>query len=255
MYLQTLQNRQGHWQDILKFKHHQLGVFVNLLPGVIKSAKSNATNQKYDGYFKRFKVWCLQHDLQPLPASVATVSVFLTSLVQQRVSSSVLEAFYYSINWIHSQASCINPCEEKFLQLTLEGGKRILAKPVNKKEPITIDILIKLKEEYHKDPDNALKLRVFLMCLLGFSGFLRFSELSNIRLCDIKWKDAYIEIKIPKSKTDIYRKGNVVIIAKTGNDMCPISWLSKYISLLQLNVSASDYLFTAITFKKIYGGL
>lgn len=99
MYLQTLQNRQGHWQDILKFKqHHQLGVFVNLLPGVIKSAKSNATNQKYDGYFKRFKVWCLQHDLQPLPASVATVSLFLTSLVQQRVSSSVLEAFYYSIN-------------------------------------------------------------------------------------------------------------------------------------------------------------
>lgn len=123
---------------------------------------------------------------------------------------------------------------------------------MNKKEPITIDILIKLKEEYQKDPDNALKLRVFLMCLLGFSGFLRFSELSNIRLCDIKWKDEYIEIKIPKSKTDIYRKGNV-IIAKTGNDMCPISWLSKYISLLQLNVSASDYLFTAITFKKSTG--
>lgn len=82
-----------------------------------------------------------------------TVSLFLTSLVQQRVSSSVLEAFYYSINWIHSQASCINPCEEKFLKLTLEGGKRILAKPVNKKEPITIDILLKLKEEYQKDPD------------------------------------------------------------------------------------------------------
>lgn len=255
MYLQTLHNRQGHWQDILKFKQHpQLGVFVNLLPGVIKSAKSNATNQKYDGYFKRFKVWCLQHNFQPLPASVATVSLFLTSLVQQRVSSSVLEAFYYSINWIHSQASCINPCEEKFLKLTLEGGKRILAKPVNKKEPITIDILLKLKEEYQKDPDNALKLRVFLMCLLGFSGFLRFSELSNIRLCDIKWKEAYIEINIPKSKTDIYRRGNVVIIAKTGNDMCPIFWLKKYISLLQLNVSASDYLFTAITYKKSLGG-
>lgn len=137
------------------------------------------------------------------------------------MSSSVLGAFYYSINWIYSQASCINPCEERFLKLTLEGGKRILAKPVNKKEPITIEILIKLKEEYQKDPDNALKLRVFLMCLLGFSRFLRFSELSNIRLCDIKWKEAYIEINIPKSKTDIYRIGNVVIIAKTGNDMCP----------------------------------
>ena len=187
----------------MKFKKHpQLSTFVNLMPNVIKNAKSAATNRKYDSYFKRFKAWCLQHDFQPLPASVATVSLFLTSQVQQRVSSSVLDAFYYSINWIHAQASCKNPCEEKFLQLVLEGGKRILAKPVNKKEPITIDILKKLKEEYQKDPDNALKLRTFLMCLLGFSGFLRFSELSNIRLSEIKWRDAYIEIKIPKSKTN-----------------------------------------------------
>lgn len=77
-------------------------VFVNFLLIVIKSAKYVAANQSYDAYIKRFKTWCLQYDFQPVPASVATFSFFLTSLVQQRVSSSVLESFYYSIDWIHS---------------------------------------------------------------------------------------------------------------------------------------------------------
>lgn len=70
------------------------------------------------------------------------------------------------------------------------------------------------------------------MCLLGFLGFLWFSELLNIWLCDIKWKEVYIEINIFKSKIDIYRRGNVVIIVKIGNDMCFIFWLKKYILLL-----------------------
>jgi hypothetical protein len=41
-------------------------------------------------------------------------------------------------------------------------------------------------------------------------------------MCDILGKDSHIEIKIPKSKTDIYRKGNYVIIARTGNNLCPV---------------------------------
>lgn len=75
---------------------------------------------------------------------------------------------------------------------------------------------------YSKDPSNVLQLGTFVMCLLWFSGFFRFSELSNIRMCDIKWENDHIEIHILKSKTDIYRRGNSVIIAKTENDLCPI---------------------------------
>ena len=129
----------------------------------------------------------------------------------------------------------------------------MLGKPVNKKDPITTDILLQIKDHYTVDSGNLLKLRTFVMCLLGFSGFLRFSELSNIRMCDILWKDSHIEIKIPKSKTDIYRKGNSVIIARTGNILCPVHWLQKYIDLAELDNTSSDFLFTAINFFKSSG--
>lgn len=95
----------------------------------------------------------------------------------------------------------------------------------------------------------VLQLGTFVMCLLGFSGFFRFSELSNIIMCDIKWENAHIEINIPKSKTYIYRRGNSV--AKTGNDLCPVFFgLNKFIDMLWLEKISGDYLFTAINFLK-----
>jgi hypothetical protein len=36
---------------------------------------------------------------------------------------------------------------------------------------------------------------------------------------DISSSDTHVEINISKSKTDIYRRGNKVVIAKTGNKL------------------------------------
>ena len=48
--------------------------------------------------------------------------------------------------------------------------------------------------------------------------FLRFNELAYLRCCDVRFCDEkYVELFIAKSKTDIYRNGNVVVLAKTGH--------------------------------------
>ena len=61
-----------------------------------------------------------------------------------------------------------------------------------------------------------------LFCVTAFAGFLCFNELANLRCCDVKFcKDKYVELFIAKSKTDIYRNGNVVMLAKTGHITCP----------------------------------
>lgn len=57
------------------------------------------------------------------------------------------------------------------MKLTAEGGRRILAKPfVNKKEPITIDIIEKIFKSKN-DMDNLCHLRTRLICVLGYAGF------------------------------------------------------------------------------------
>ena len=235
------------------FKDHpEFSETVAALPNIVKNSKSVATNKKYDSYFLRFKKWCSSHGLKFLPASVPTVALFLGSIIQQKVSSSVLEAYVYSISWHHTLSLKPNPCKDNFVSLILEGGKRMLSRPINKKEPITTDILLKLVNFYKKSC-TLPNLRTCAMCLLGFSGFLRFSELSNIRFSDLIWHDNYLEIKIRQSKTDIYRRGNSIIIGKTGNDLCPLFWLRKYISEAGFDNDPDNFVFTAVNYFKSTG--
>ena len=243
----------SHWDELQLYKDHpEFSETVAALPNIVKNCKSSATNKKYDSYFMKFKSWCSSHHLDFLPASVPTVVLFLGSIIQQKVSSSVLDAYFYSISWHHSLSLFTNPCQDKFISLILEGGKRMLSGPINKKEPITKDILLKLVR-FYKQNCTLLNLRTCAMCLLGFSGFLRFNELSNIRLSDLSWHDNYLEIKITKSKTDIYRRGNSIIIGKTGNELCPLFWLNKYISEAGFDNNPDNFLFTAVNYFKSIG--
>jgi hypothetical protein len=111
--------------------------------------------------------------------------------------------------------------------MLMEGGKRILSKSIEKKEPITTEILEKILNKYGQDESehNLSSVRIFTFVLLGFAGFLRFNELANLRVKDISFHDLYISVTIEKSKTDVYRRGNNVLIASTGNKTCPVFWL------------------------------
>lgn len=168
----------------------------------------------------------------------------------QHVSVSVLEAAFYSVKHFHVISLHNNPCDDQLAVLCLEGSKRILSKPVQKKQPITVVMLQKLVDRYGSDKADLADLRICTMCLLGFSGFFRYSELSNITMADLKFFDSYVEVNISKSKTDIYRRGNKVVIAKTGNKLCPVSFLLRYIKSASLSLNSGEYLFTAVQYLK-----
>lgn len=70
-------------------------------------------------------------------------------------------------------------------------------------------------------------LRIITICLLGYAGFLRFSEIVNIRRSDISFQDQHVSIFIQKSKTDKYNEGSRVCIAETGTKTCPVYFFEK----------------------------
>ena len=46
-----------------------------------------------------------------------------------------------------------------------------------------------------------------------------------MKLCDLDVTETYLEVRLPKSKTDIYRLGQTVFIPKSGLYTCPYSLL------------------------------
>jgi hypothetical protein len=76
-----------------------------------------------------------------LPASVTTIAVYISYLVQREVYTSVLYSDYYGVKWEYDLNLSTSIFSEQFIKMILEGSVHILSKPVQKKEPITSDIL------------------------------------------------------------------------------------------------------------------
>ena len=131
-------------------------------------------------------------------------------------------------------------------------------KPVVKKEPITssilrdmIDVHVQLKLSSEITVEDLLSLRTVVMCLLAYTGFLRFNELAAIRLIHITFNKQGLNLFIPSSKTDIYHGGRNVVISKTHTKYCPVEMLEKYISLAQIKIPD---LFLFRSLSKVKGG-
>ena len=124
----------------------------------------------------------------------------------------------------------------------------MLAQSINKKEPIIKEILLNIVQLYTKDVNNLLHLCTCVLFLSDFSGFLKFNKMSRMRMSDIAWHDNYMEVNIPHYKTDINRRGNYVIIGKTGNTLYPIYWLKIYIFLAGLCLGSEEFVLIAIIF-------
>ena len=71
------------------------------------------------------------------------------------------------------------------------------------------------------------------MALLAFAGFLRFDELSSLKLKGVVSHATYFELFIERNRTDQYREGAV------GTELCLPSNLLKYLSQAKLSLPTS----------------
>lgn len=59
-----------------------------------------------------------------------------------------------------------------------------------------------------------------------------------------------MEIKIRCSKTDVYRRGNIVYIAKTNSNLCPVQCLQDYGSLAGMQLNSDLFIFRSLRYFK-----
>ena len=94
------------------------------------------------------------------------------------------------------------------------------------------------------------------MCLLAYAGFSRISELLSIRRSNIVTEDLYHKIFFEVSKTDKYREGSWVYIAKTGNCTCPYTYLIKYLEAARIPSFSLNFLFRSLRYdRKLKGNV
>ena len=103
-----------------------------------------------------------------------------------------------------------------------EEAERILSKPVIKKELFTPHMLLKIAQMFGiNDGINLINLRFVIMCLLGYFGFLIYSELANLIRSDIRIFLRYTRISYQAKQTDKFKGCTWIVISPTGITECP----------------------------------
>ena len=243
---------QGTWLDLQSIEDPELKDLASTLPSIVLQGKAPATIKKYGGAFGRWKRWVAgRPEVSVLPAKPIHVALYLSYLAQVAKTPAPLEEAVNALSWVHRMATVEDITAHPLVQQVLAGAKRLLAHKTVKKEPITVEHLQSMVEKFGGKEAGLADVRALTFCLLGFAGFLRFDELSRLRLCDISLHQEHMELFIESSKTDQLRQGAVVVIARTGTNLCPVAMLERYMAMAALLPGESDsFLFRGITQTK-----
>lgn len=243
----------GRWKNVQKETEglsgdHDLLELAEKVPLMYLNSRAESTRRCYKYAFEKWCKWCVFHKLPSFPATEFHVSLYLIHLSDLCKSTSTINEAFYSLSWAHKLAGVLNPCTSEFVLSVKEGVIRTVGHSVHKKEPMTPDILKQIVNNYGKDTSNLKDLRLATMCLICYAGFLRFSELVNLKRSNVKFYADHVNLYIEKSKTDVYREGKDVVISATKNPTCPVAMLSRYLVLANIPEGSNAYIFRSISY-------
>ena len=212
---------------------------------LLEKSLAPSTKKNYNGALKRYEMFCHYHFLSSFPLEEKTLILFVTFLATYSSYSNTklhLAALRY-----HSIMQ-ISPSPIKNFQklyYVLRGIKRLQGKKRKKplRAPITPAILNKIQSFLVKSTKlYEDKVMLWAAILTAFFGFLRVSEYTSshktkydphttLLLSDVCITEDRAKINIKTSKTDPFREGVVIELARNGSNLCPISALSEFLQI------------------------
>ena len=182
------------------------------------------------------------------PVRETHFALYLKHLGDTTRSKLAVQEAVNSIRWVHQLAGYPAVSESCFVHVVLDELQRQFAKPKVHKEPVTTDMMSALVDSLGAAP-SLPGVRLVAACLLPFSAFLRHDELAILRCCDAI---LHISIHIVSSKTDQYRQGDSIVVARTGSQTCPVAMLKRYYAMAALPNQSRLRVFRGIVVTKVW---
>ncbi|XP_072021496.1 integrase/recombinase xerD homolog [Amphiura filiformis] len=202
------------------------------LPALLMSAKATSTTKKYLASWKKWEAWASSNpEVSTFPVSPFHFSLYISHLAATGPKSIAVSAAA-AVSWAHGLAGIPSPTSNSMVKTALQGFKRLRSTPTVRKEPITSDTLVKLFSSHGHSNANLADLRVLFTCFVSYAGFLRFDDLSLITRRDCTVSTDRMTIHLAKSKSDQYRDGADVVIARTSKPTCPVVVAERFFKAL-----------------------
>ena len=207
--------------------------------------------KSYQAGHRRYISFCNRAQLTPLPTAENTLMLFTAHLAQEGLSHQTIKVYLSAVRNLHVTAGLHGEFARALtprLELTLKGIKKesIKNNPPQIRLPITIDVMCSILNVLSRAPERHDNILMWAACCTAFFGFLRCSEFTtpsqteydptvHLSLADIsvdrRVSTSLIYITIKQSKTDPFRKGATICLAKTEKPVCPVMAMLPYLAL------------------------
>jgi len=201
---------------------NSLTVISDLSPeamAYISGSKSDNTKRSYRSDFAHFTAYCLQHDAEPLPASLKTIIDYLTDLANiAKVSTITRRAT--AISQAHQSKGYQSPTQSLPVRALLSGIRKAKGTAQKGKSALlTHDI----RAMVNALPTGLKGQRDRAILLLGFAGAFRRSEIVSLVVEDLTFSRDGITVLLRRSKTDQEGKSRKIGVPYGSNpDTCPV---------------------------------
>jgi integrase len=208
--------------------------------GYKEAARSPATKRAYASDFRHFEAWCSQAGLNPLPATISTIGLYMTDLAAGGAKVATIGRKLAAISFQHKEQKLPSPCSMKAdreLAQVYAGIRKTTGTKQEGKVAVTLKLIRRMLDIEEAGPLTASRDRALI--LIGFAGGLRRSELAAIRCEHLQWHSngSGITITLPRSKTDQEGQGREVEIVRGGQPestplaecTCPVRALDQWL--------------------------
>ena len=211
--------------------------------------------QKYRSGWLKWRPWAASKiGVQIIPAKPLHVALFISELtvisVNNNTGISSIESVLYGIKWAHSLAGIVEcSTSHPLVKSSLEDARRKFARPVQPKEPLSVDTVCKIADHYISSSSLGV-IRFLFILLVGLAGFYRMGEIRTLSVKDVSISSEYMSVFVLKRKNDQYREVHTSLLARSHKATCPVSITERLLKLLPSSTESSSLLVRRIVKSK-----
>jgi hypothetical protein len=187
---------------------------------------------------RAFQQWCSERNppRASLPASSGTVAMYLMWVTQHANTFSTVKtasAAIYSYHRLTNSAESVT--DNPMVNAVRETAKRALGTAVhNRKQPLDFEVLARYAD-WAVRSGQFLPMLAATVMLVGFCGFMRYSDLCKIYVDEIHFHEGHMEIFLETRKNDVLREGSVIVFVAGTGWRCPMQWTKWLINKVGLS--------------------
>ena len=214
---------------------------------LISQGIAESTSAVYRTGWRQYSRFCDKYSLPPLPLTESNVCLFAAD-VSESVGWGTIRSYLSGLRFYQITAGLPDPALASLPMLAylLKGIRKKTPDCVRSKRlPITPDLLRKMHAVWSQGPWTFDKVMLWAACCLGFFGFMRAGEFTTTTFnttsdavlsvgdigVDSRVDPKVLVVHLRHSKTDPFSAGVRLFLGRTGDVLCPVLAVLRYLAL------------------------